>query len=309
VRRAAATLISGLQVGSLFEQQKVFDVVVWGTPKTRQNLAAIRDLVIDTPGGGHVRLGDVADVRVNAAPTVIQREAISPYIDIGFDIRGRANNAVLRDIKTAMENFSFPLEYHAEMQEDYAVQRTAGRNILISALLAGIGILLLLQASFTSWRLALATFLALPIVLTGGVLAAFLSGGSMPLVALFGLFAVLGIGTRNSVLLIRHYQALEQEGENFGTGLVLRGSLERLAPLVASTLTTCLILLPFMLFGNIPGHEIVRPMAIVIAGGLITSAFLNLVLLPPLYLRLGAGRKSGLEHADKELQPVAAGNE
>jgi CzcA family heavy metal efflux pump len=309
VRRAAATLISGLQVGSLFEQQKVFDVVVWGTPKTHQNLAAIRDLLIDTPGGGHVRLGDVADVHVSAAPTVIQREAISPYIDIGFDIRGRANDAVKSDIKTAMKNFTFPLEYHAEMQEDYAVQRAAGRNILISALLAAIGIFLLLQASFISWRLALATFLTLPIVLTGGVLAAFLSGGSVPLVALFGLFAVLGIGARNGVLLIRHYQSLEQEGEIFGPGLVLRGSLERLAPLATTTLTTGLTLLPFMLFGNIPGHEIVRPMAIVIVGGLITSAFLNLVLLPYLYLRLGAGRKSELEHADQELQPVAAGNE
>ena len=119
VRRAAATLLSGLQVGSLFEQQKIFDVVVWSAPEKRQNMTDIRNLLIDTPGGEKVRLGDVADVRIAAAPTVIHREGISPYVDIGFNVQGRDVNAVLGDVKTAMQNYAFPLEYHAEVHDDY----------------------------------------------------------------------------------------------------------------------------------------------------------------------------------------------
>jgi len=270
VRRAAATLLSGLNVGSLFEEQKVFDVVVWAAPETRRNISDIRNLLIDTPGGGQVRLGEVADVRVTSAPTVIQREAISPYIDIGFDIRGRDVGAVLSIIKTAMQSYAFPLEYHAEVQQDYAAQDAARQNILIAAVLAAIGIFLLLQASSASWRLTLATFLTLPIALAGGLLAAFLSNGMVSLASIFGLFAVLGIAARNGVLLIKHYHSLEREGEAFGPGLIMRGSRERLASIMMTALTTGLTLLPFVLPGNIPGHEIVRPMSIIIIGGLVT---------------------------------------
>ena len=295
IRRAAATLLSGLQVGSLFEEQKVFDVVVWGTPETRQNLTDIRNLLIDTPSGGHVLLGEVADVNVTSAPAVIQREAISPYIDIGFDIRGRDVSAVLGDVKSSMLKYDFPLEYHAEVQEDYAAQQTSQQNIFTSALLAAIGIFLLLQASSTSWRMALATFLTLPIALAGGVLAAYLTSGMISLASIFGLLAVLGIAARNSVVLIKHYHSLEQTGNAFGPGLVLRGTLERLTPIMMTALTTALTLLPFVLFGNIPGHEIIRPMAIVIIGGLVTSTLFNLFILPALYLSFGAVREAELE--------------
>jgi Cu/Ag efflux pump CusA len=295
VRRAAATLLSGLNVGSLFEAQKVFDVVVWGAPETRQNITDIRNLLIDTPGGSQVRLGDVAEVRVTSAPVVIQREAISPYIDIGFDIRGREVDVVLSDVNKAIQSYAFPLEYHAEVQQDYTAQDAARQNMLIAAVLAAVGIFLLLQASSASWRLTLATFVTLPIALAGGLLVAFLINGMVSLASIFGLFAVLGIGARNSVLLIKHYHSLEREGEAFGSGLVMRGSQERLASVLMTAFTTALALLPFMLFGNIPGHEIVRPMGIIIAGGLVTSTWLNLFLLPVLYLRYGAVREPELE--------------
>lgn len=309
VRRAAATLLSGLQVGSLFEEQKVFDVVVWGAADKRRNITDIRELLIDTPDGGQVRLGDVADVRITSAPTVIQREAISPYIDIGFDIRGRNVGAVLDDVKNAMQNYAFPLEYHAEVQEDYAAQQTAQRNMLISALLAAMGIFLLLQASSRSWRLALAVFLTLPIGLAGGVLAAFLAGSPVSFASLFGLLAALGIGARNSILLTKHYQSLEQDGEIFGFELILRGTREQLAPIMMTAITTAFVLLPFVLFGSIAGHEILHPMAAVILGSLITTTWLNLFLLPVLYLRFGASREPDLELAGLEIQPVTSGND
>ena len=132
VRRAAATLLSGLQVGSLFEEQKVFDVVVWSTPETRESLTDIRDLLIDTPGGGHVRLGEVADVRIASSPTVIRREAVSPYLDVRFNVQGRMLSAVANDVKAPIQNFTFPLEYHAEVLGDYAARQAAQQRILIA---------------------------------------------------------------------------------------------------------------------------------------------------------------------------------
>jgi len=286
VRRAAAVLLSGLQVGALFEEQKVFDVVVWSTPETRKSLTGVRELLIETPGG-YVRLGDVAEVRIVAAPTVIRREAISPYLDVAFNVQGRDARAVTRDVETTLQDFAFPLEYHAVVLNEYAARQAAQQRILLAALVAAIGIFLLLQASSDSWRLAVVTFVTLLAALVGGALAALAGGGPLSLSALFGLLAVLGIAARNGVLLISHCRRLEQEGQAFGPGLVLRGARERLAPMVMTALTTGLALLPLVLFGDIPGHEVVRPMAIVILGGLVTSTLLNLFVIPTLYLRFG----------------------
>ncbi|MGB7874154.1 MAG: efflux RND transporter permease subunit, partial [Anaerolineales bacterium] len=297
VRRAAATLLSGINVGSLFEEQKIFDVVVWAKPEVRHNLSDIRNLLVDTPGGGHVRLGEVADVSIAPAPTVINREAISPFLDVVFDIRGRNVAAVLNDIEAAMQSYPFPLEYHAEVQYDYQAQSSALQVTLVSGLIALIGIFLLLQAASESWHMALATLLTVPAALAGGLLAALLGGSTIASVSLFGLLAVLGIGVRNSVLLIKHYHMLERGGEVFSPGQVMQGASERLAPMLMTFLATSLALLPFVFLGNTPGLEIMRPIAIVILGGLVTSTFVNLFVLPALYLRYGARREAELGFA------------
>ena len=290
VRRAATTLLSGIAVGSLFEEQKVFDVQVWSTPETRTSLTSVRELLIDTPDGKHVRLGDVAEVRVAAAPNVIRREAVSRLVDVSATVRGRDRGAVASDVDRRLKQLSFPLEYHAEVLGDYADRQAAQRRVVNYAVAAAIGILLLLQAAFSSWRLAAVVFLALPVALVGGVLAALAGGGIMSLGALAGFFTVLGIAVRNAVLLISHYRRLERdEGETFGPELVVRGARERLAPIVTTALATGLALVPLAVLDN-PGHEIVHPMAVVVLGGLVTSALLNLFIVPALYLRFGARR-------------------
>jgi Cu/Ag efflux pump CusA len=304
VRRAAATLLSGIQVGSLFEEQKVFDVVVWSTPETRDSIEDISQLLVDTPGGGHVRLGEVADVRIVNSPTVIHREGVSPYRDVVFTVQGRNAEAVISDVKAAIQKFAFPLEYHAVVLEDFAAQQATQQRLLISGIMAAFGIFLLLQASTLSWRLAAATFLTLLAALAGGVLAALLGGSFISLGSLFGFLTILGIAARNSILTINHYGYLErQEGESFGPELVLRGSRERIAPTLMTALTTGLALLPFLLFGGTPGLEIVRPLAIVVLGGLVTSTIVTLFVVPALYLRFGASRE-----AELELIPVTAGD-
>ena len=154
VRRAASTLLTGIQAGSLFEEQKVFDVVVWGTPETRHSVTSVRELLIATPGGDHVRLQDVADVRVASALAAINREDISRRIDVNFGVRGRTRAAVARDIESALGRISFPRESHADLLGDYAQRQAVRWRILIAAIVALIGIFLLLQAAVGSWRLA-----------------------------------------------------------------------------------------------------------------------------------------------------------
>ncbi len=135
-------------------------------------------------------------------------------------------------------------------------------------------------------------FLTLPSALVGGVLAAYLGGGIITLGSLVGFLTVFGIAARNGIMLITHYQHLERaEGEPFGLGLVLRGARERIAPIMMTALATGLALMPLAIAGEIPGHEIEHPMAIVILGGLVTSTLLNLLILPSLYLRFGGTRR------------------
>jgi Cu/Ag efflux pump CusA len=295
VRRAAAILLSGIHAGSIFEEQKVFDVVIWSKPELRQNITDIREILIDTPSGEQVRLGDVAEVRIVASPTVIHREAASAYLDIGFSTVDRDTQAVTSAVQTAIRNYAFPLEYHAEIVSDYAAERTADQRLLIAGIVAVLGMFLLMQASFRSWRLALVSIVTLPAALAGGVLANFLGSGTLSISLLAGCLTVLGIALRNSIMLFSHYEHLEEkEGEAFGPNLVMRGARERLSPILMTALATGLALLPFVLFGNIPGHEMVRPIAIVIIGGLVTTTWLNLFAMPALYLRFGASREADL---------------
>jgi CzcA family heavy metal efflux pump len=301
VRRAAATLLSGVTVGNLFEEQKVFDVVVWGEPGVRHSLTSIQDMLIDTPAGGRVRLGDVATVRIRPDPTAIRHDAVSRYVDVVAGIRGRSLGAVTHDVEQRVRGIEFPLEHHAEVLGASAERHEARLRVLSIAVATAVGILLLLQAAFGSWRLATLVFLTLPLSLVGGGLAAlaFTRGGMTSLGSIAGFLAVLAIALRNGVLLIRHYQGLEQGGEEFGAGLVLRGAEQRAAPVALTALTVALGLLPLLWFGGIGGLDVVRPLAAVLLGGLVTSTAVGLVVLPFLYLQFAPRRRTD----PSDLQP------
>lgn len=289
VRRQATTLLSGLRVGNLYEENKVFDVIVWGTPEIRHSLTDINNLLISTPRGGHVRLGDVAEVRIAPSPTVIRRDTVSRFVDIAVSVSGRNVDSVAADIQGRLRAIEFPLEYHAEVLGATPAQQVSGPRTLSIVIAAVIGIILLLQAAYSSWRMAVVTFLSLPVALAGGVLAALIGGGILSLGSFFGFFTVLGLAVRNGILLISRFQHLEQqEGLPFGTDLVLRGARERLTPILMSALTTGLVFLPLVLAGDSAGTEILRPMAIVILGGLVTSTLLTLFIVPALYVRFGS---------------------
>jgi CzcA family heavy metal efflux pump len=288
VRREAATLLSGITVGNLFEEQKVFDVVVWGTPDIRRAEGDVRELLIDTPDGGHVRLGDVADVTMASTPAVIRHEATSTYLDVVANVEGRDIGAVAADVERRMREMEFPFEHHANLLGGFEDQQAARTRFLAVAAAALTGVFLLLQAAFASWRLATLVMVTLPMALAGGVLATAISGGTVSLGAAAGLVAVFGVAVRHAVLLVRRYQSLERHGgQAFGAHLVSRGTRDRLVPILMTTLGGVLLLLPIVLSGAAVGLEIMRPMAIVLLGGLIASAALSVVVLPALYLRFG----------------------
>jgi CzcA family heavy metal efflux pump len=288
VRRAAGVLVASEEVGDIFQGGRAYDVHVWSTPETRGNLTDIRNLPIDTPTGDPVRLADVATVRIRPSPNVIKREDTSRRIDIAANVSGRALSAVVDDVRDRLAGVEFPTGYHAELLGEAVEKEGAQNRLLIFGIAAAIGILLLLQAAFGSIRLAILFFLTLPMALVGGVLGAYLTGGTLSLGSFVGFLAVFGIAARNGILLINHCQHLEQsEGETFGPALVLRGARERLSPIMMTALATALALVPLVVAGTIPGHEIEHPMAVVILGGLVTSTLVNLFIVPPLYLRFG----------------------
>jgi CzcA family heavy metal efflux pump len=294
VRRAAAWLMAGEEAGDIFRGGRAYDVQVWSTPETRRNLTDIENLLLDTPGGGHVRLDEVADVRIVATPNVIHHEGLFRNIDVGANVDGtRDLGSVVADFERRLEEVKWPPEFHAELLGEYTERQAAQGRLFVFAIAAGIGIALLLQASFASWRLAGLAFLTLPIALVGGVLAAYIGGRVISLGSLVGFLTVLGIVARNGIMLISHYQHLERfEGERFGPELVLRGARERLVPILMTVFTTGLALVPLIVAGEIPGQEIEHPMAVVILGGLVTATLLNLFVVPALYLRFGKSRRA-----------------
>ena len=288
VRQAVTTLISGKKVGEVYQDQRVHDVMVWSLPAVRADYTTLRELLIETPAGGHARLEDVAELAIVPTPNAIKREGASRRIDVTCNVTGRALGEVAREIEERVGKVSFPAGYHPEVLGEWAERQSAQSRLSWLALASFGGILMLLLADFQSPRLVVLIALTLPFALIGGVMAAWLGGGVLSLGSLVGFVTVLGIAARNGILLVSHYRHLQtDEGRTFGLDLVLEGSAERLVPILMTASTAALALLPLVLKGNVPGNEIERPMALVILGGLVTSTLLNLFLLPALYARFG----------------------
>ncbi len=291
VRQAVTTLISGRKVGEVYQDQRVHDVTFWSVPSVRADFTTLRELLIATPSGGHVRLADVADLAIVPTPNAIKREGASRRIDVTCNVAGRALGDVAREIEERIGKLTFARGYHPEILGEWAERQAAQSRLGWLALASLAGILVLLFADFQSSRLVLLIALTLPFALIGGMMAAWFGGGVLSLGSLVGFVTVLGIAARNGILLVSHYRHLEsEEGHAFSLSTVLQGSEERLIPILMTAATAALALLPLVLKGDVPGNEIERPMALVILGGLVTSTLLNLFLLPALYARFGSQR-------------------
>ena len=307
VRRTAAAFISSEEAGDIWRNGKNTEVHVWSHPKARYSVESVRQLLMDAPDGRKVPLGDLASVKIVSTPNQILRENGSRRIDVGANVaEGAALGDVAGEVERRLAQVSMPAGFHAELLGEYKEATAAQNRLLLFAGGALIAILLILVTAFGSWRLAVLVLLTLPMALVGGVLGAWLTGGLLSLGSLVGFFTVLGIAARNGILMINHFQHLErEEGEPFGRDLVLRGARERLAPILMTSLAAGLALIPLAIAGDLPGHEIEHPMAIVIIGGLFTSTLLNLFVTPSLYLRF-AGPRHDKADSSPGHEPVPA---
>lgn len=296
VRRAAGIFIASEEAGDVWRDGKNIELHVWSNPEARNSFERVRELMLDAHDGRRVRLGDLARVEIVPTPNVVFRENGSRRFHIKANVKGRDLGSVTRDVQERVKQVSFPLGYHTEVLGEYHERQAAQRRLLLFSVLSAVGIFLLLQTSFGNWRLTTLSFLTLPTSLVGGVVAAYIGSGNISLGSLVGFLTVLGINARNGIMLIEHYQYLERyEGEAFGPGLILRGARERILPITMTALTTFVALLPLLVAGNVPGNEIDHPMAVVIMGGFVTSAVLNLFVIPPLYLRFAKPRGMGTD--------------
>ena len=239
-----------------------------------------------------MRLHQVADVRVVEDPAVLRHESVSRYVDVGADLSGDRDR-ILADVRQRHRGGQVPARHHAELR-GASVEDEGGRSTLFAVTItAALAIFLLLQAAFTSWRLAALAFVMLPLAAVGGLVAIALDGGEVGIGAFAGLLAVSGITARSVILMLHRYQDLERrEGDAFGDELVLRGTQERFVETLVTTVGTILVLLPVLAAGDIAGLEIARPMAFVMIGGIVASTLLVLLALPALY-RMQVRRSPG----------------
>jgi Cu/Ag efflux pump CusA len=286
VRREATTLISGLPVGNLFEEQKVFDVVVWGGPAIRQSLTDLEQLRIDTPSGAQVRLGDVATVRIAPDPAAIDHNSVSRSLDITAVVNGRSAADVSQEVTSRLRGTAFPYEYHAEVLGD-AAQRQSGQ-LRVAAIAAVVVLLsfLILQAATGSWALAGALLVTLPVAVTGAVLVAPLVGGVRSIGVLVALFALLALVIRQALVFVRRARDLGAE-PGASPGDAVQQAVREAAPSVLGvTLVMAAILVAPAVMGTTAGLEAFHPFAISMLAGLVTATAVSLVAVPAFYLAI-----------------------
>ncbi|MEC5179375.1 efflux RND transporter permease subunit [Arthrobacter sp. CG_A4] len=287
-RRAAAALMQGIVVGNLFEQQKVFEVVVRGAVGARDDMTSIRELLLDTPGGGHITLGEIAAVRMVPNEVVIMHDDTSRRIDVVADVSGRPLADVQRDIEAAVKQIQFPLEYHAEIPKKYSQLEAADTLVLWLGAAALIGILLLLQTAVRSWKLALAVFLSMPAALAGAAVAAWIGAASLSWLSLTAFAVVLAIAARNAALLSARADELwRSTPQTSHARVILAAARDRVSPVLKSALITVLVLIPPAVLGGTVGQAVIAPMLLIIGGGIVTSTLVALLVLPLLILWFG----------------------
>ncbi|MGH9837312.1 MAG: efflux RND transporter permease subunit [Blastocatellia bacterium] len=303
------TAFNGEAVSQVLEEQRTYDVIVRFNDSARQSVETISRTLIDTPAGAKVPIAQVAEVRLDQGPNTINRENVQRRIIIQSNVARRDLGGVIADVRKAITGrVALPPGYFVQYGGQFEAQEKASRQITLLSVVAVGGIFLLLYIALKRVRPALLVMANLPLSLIGGVVMVFLSGGTLSIASLVGFITLFGIATRNGIMLISHYQHLmEEEGMSFREAIV-QGSMERLSPILMTALVTGIGLVPLALGAGQPGREIQQPMAVVILGGIVTSTFLNMIVIPALYLKYGEAAAQaparGLND-DRGLAPAA----
>lgn len=281
--------LAGRTVSRVYEGNRVFDLTMKADDDSRSTIEAIRDMPVDVVGG-KVPFSQIAEIRSAAGPNTINRENVARKIVISANVSdGDLQGAVNRIRKTINDNVPLPEGYHVEYGGQFESAQSATRTLLVTSLMAILVIFLLLYGQFKDVRQASAVLLNLPLALIGGVFAIFFADGIISIPAIIGFISLFGIATRNGMLLIDRYNELRQSGLSLHDA-VMRGSLDRLNPILMTALTSALALIPLALGGDLPGNEIQSPMAKVLLGGLLTSTMLNGFIVPVVYILISKKR-------------------
>ncbi len=289
VARHLEAAIRGVEVSRILEGQSTYNLVVRLTESKQWEWERMGELMIDTPSGVKVPLKTVASLRKTTGPNTISREQVERKIVVQCNVSDRDVTSVVQDCQKLVNPIIMvKADYRVEYGGQFESAAEAGRILTILGITVIIGIGFLLHLAFGSARDAALTMINLPLALIGGIFGVFVSGGVLSVASLIGFITVFGIATRNGIMLISHIRHLQQfEGVDSFREAVLRGTLERLNPILMTAMATGLALVPLALGGGKPGTEIQTPMAIIILFGLLTSMLLNMVIVPALYFRLG----------------------
>ena len=282
--------LAGQTVSNVYEEDRVFDLTVKMDDEDRKDMEAISELIIDA-NGTKIPLHYVAEITPSVGPNTINRENVQRKIVISANVANRDLNGVVKDIQKAVnEKITLPEGYHVEYGGQFESEQSASRTLFLTSLISLLIIFLLLFNEFNSMPLSGIIMINLPLAIIGGVVSIWLTSGIISIPAIIGFISLFGIATRNGILLVAHYNQLRSEGLSLHDSII-RGSLDRLNPILMTALSSALALIPLAVNGDLPGNEIQSPMAKVILGGLLSSTLLNGFVVPIMYLLLNHKQK------------------
>jgi CzcA family heavy metal efflux pump len=280
---------NGKVVGQILDGQKTFDILLRATDEERSNIENIRNTMIDTPEGNLIPLQQIATIETTTAINSVWHENTQRRIVISCNVQGRDLGTTVKEIQeTLAKEIALPEGYFLEFGGQFESQQSASKLILILSIFSIAGIFLVLYSHFKSSRMVLQIMLNVPLALIGSVVAVMLTGGTFSIATLVGFITLTGIASRNGIMMISHYiHLVEHEGEKFGKEMIIRGSLERLVPVLMTALTAALALVPLTLDPQASGKEILYPVATVILGGLVSSTLLDMIVTPVVFYKFG----------------------
>lgn len=278
--------LGGHVVSQVLQGQRTYDLVVWFTPEARNSLDVIQSTLVNTPSGQRIPLAQLASVKRTTGPNTINRENVSRRIVVQANVEKRDLNGVVTELQEAMGPIQvrWPRGYYIEYGGQFQAQQSAMSRILLLGIFTVVSIFLVLNLALKSWRMALQVMANLPMALVGGVLVLYLTGGILSVASMVGFISLFGIATRNGIMMLSHYvHLMQEEGVPFSKELIVRGTQERLSPVLMTAFAAAFGLLPLAISQGEPGKELLQPIAVVILGGLVFSTFLSQIVMPALF--------------------------
>lgn len=277
------TLLNGRVVSQVYEEAKTFDLILKVNERHKDAADKINDLIVDTDNGRRIPFEHIADIQSSMGPNTINRENVQRKVVVSANVAGRDLRGVVNEIRERIEEeIEVPEAYHIEYGGQFESEQAASRTLYLASILAIMLIFMLIYNQFRNAVKSAVILINLPLALIGGVYALLFTGGEISIPAIIGFISLFGIATRNGMLLMAHYDDLRARGQAVRS-TIIKGSLDRLNPILMTALSSGLALIPLAVQGELPGNEIQSPMAIVIIGGLLTSTFLNMYVIPLVY--------------------------